>query len=139
MGCVLKGSQKPYKCFVLYPHLRCQGRGSDRQGYTHRDRSKSKRGERSKHRGSTPYPIDRRSAKRVADKQLGKHDDVETETDRDSDSTLDDLRDAVKDHNKYLREVERYQELANRDAEEAREKRKSLKSKQRRLRINSES
>ena len=60
-GCGMKGSHKPDKCFVLYPHLRRQGRGSDRQGYRHRDRSKSKSVERPKHRGSSPYPSDRRN------------------------------------------------------------------------------
>ena len=103
-GCGMKGSHKPDKCFVHYPNLRCQGRGSDRQGYRHRDRSKSKSGEGSKHRGSSPYPNDRRSAKRVAEKQLEKHDDIDTdiETDRDSD-TLEELRDIVKNHEKLYK------------------------------------
>ena len=52
-GCGMKRSHKLDKCFV-HPHKRCQGRGSDRQGYRHRDRSKSKSGEISKHRGSSP-------------------------------------------------------------------------------------
>ena len=116
----MKGSHKPDRCFVLHPHLKPKGRGRDMQGYKHRDRSKS--GERYKHRerGSSPYPNDRRSAKRMADKHLDKYDDVKTETDTDSYSALDDLRDAVKDHDKHVKEVERYQELANRAAEEAR-------------------
>ena len=97
-GCGMKGSHKPDKCFVLHPHLRRQRRGSDSQECRYRDRSKSKSGERSKQRGSSPYPSDRKSVKRVAERQLETHDDVDIdiETDRDGESVLDELRHTIK-------------------------------------------
>ena len=71
---------------------------------------------------------------------MEKHDDVDTdiETDRDSDLALDELRNTVKNHEKYTKEVEQYKELANRAAEESKEKRKNLETRQRRLKRKSD-
>ena len=66
--------------------------------------------------------------RRIADRSVDRNNDTE-ETDRDSDDTLEQIRDAEK-------EAKRYKEMADRSEEVARIKKKSLK--QRHLRRTSQ-
>ena len=68
--------------------------------------------------------------KRITDRSVDRREETE-DTDRDSDDTLNQIRDAEK-------EAQKYKEMADRAEEVAKMKKRSLKSKQRRLRRTSQ-